>query len=240
MESMTTVLLWAFIAAQLTALFVLGYRNWWRGAPAFMAFLWLSSLQAVVGAVGYPHGSMDALWWHWTWMPVELGVVLAAGATAVEVLWARSSYAMNFHRFSARLIFPFLTWALVGWKWYILPHATWFGWFVLAREWAWVGMTVLVGLVVAFFAMPALDPKPEPRSLVHHSLTFSALLLSHSLMAPLVRLGYDKATVQHVYMAIVIVCCTSWLTLCCPTSPASFVGVDLRHHPSPDVSTRNA
>lgn len=227
MVKMVTVLVYAFILAQLTALFVLASRNWWRGAPAFMTFLLLAALQAVVGAVGYPHAPTDTLWWRWTWMPMELGMILAGAAAAMEIVWTRSSYALNFHRFTARLIFPFLTWALVGYRWRIIPHSTWFGWFVLAREWAWVGMTILVGLVVTFFALPARDPKPEPQSLVRHSWTFAALLLSHALIAPLVRLGWNKDTCQHVYMAIVIVCCASWIMLAIPASVGPLSVIDL-------------
>ncbi len=235
---MATVLLAAFVLAQLITLFVLASRNWWRGAPAFMAFLWLSCLQAITGAVGYPHARTDTLWWHYVWMPIEVGVVLAAGAASAEILWKRSSYAAGFQRFSARFWFPFLTLSLVSWQWYILPHSTLWGWFVLAREWAWTGMTVLVGLVVAFFSVPALNPAPEPKSLISHSWTFAALLFSHALIAPLVRRGFDVATCQHVYMAIVIVCCASWVMLCCPTSRAS-CEVDVSvPHPDPVGSVR--
>ncbi len=237
---MATVLLAAFVLAQLATLLTLASRNWWRGAPYFMAFLWVSCLQAIVGAVGYPHARTDVAWWHYVWMPIEVGVVLVGCAAAFEVLWKRSAYAAGYQQFSMRVMAPLLTCGLVGWEWTIAPHSTFWGWFVLAREWAWVGMTILVGIVVTFFAVPALDPRREPQSLVRHSWTFAALLISHSLIAPLVRRGWDTAICQHTYQAIVIVCCSSWLMLCCPASVALHEAADPMQHPDPDVAARRA
>ena len=218
---LSAALHWLFIASQLIALFVLGWRRWWTAVPAFMTLLFLSCLGAIVGAVGFPHAASDALWWRWTWVPVESSGLLAAIAATIEVIFRRSSYGHWFEKLTCRIWLPMLTACVVGWQWRMGPHDTWFGWFVYAREQAWVGLALMCGLLVTFFATPTHDPHPEPVTLVRHSQIFAALMVAHAIIAPLVRRGLDPAGCQGAYMAVVIVCCTGWLTLCSPASSQS-------------------
>jgi hypothetical protein len=212
---------WLFIAAQLLTLALLGWRRWWSAAPAFMTFLFATCLQTIVGAVGFPHAASDVLWWRWVFAPAEVAAIIAAAAATVEIVFRRSGYGHWFEKLTCRIWLPMLATCCVGWQWHIGEHATWFGWFVYAREQVWLGLALMAALLVTFFSTPTHDPHPEPLSLVRHSQIFVALMVAHAVIAPLVRRGFDPAACQGTYMAVVIVCCAGWLTLCSPTSSQS-------------------
>lgn len=205
-----------FVLAQISTLIALGRRSWWLHARCFMIFLGINCVQSISGMIGRPH---TLEWWHLIWTPVEFVLVIAAIASTFEIIALRTELLDPSERFSWRFGTPTACTAIVGFFWHVRA-ATWYGWLVYAREYIWIWILLVCGMTAIFFYH---KPVPEFRGLRTHFFTFSALMASHALIAPLNRLGYGRNIPQYIFEAITIICCTSWIMFCCPAS--QIVGV---------------
>ena len=218
----SAILGYAFIVSHVALVAVLTGRRWWKGAPCFMALMAATAGQSIISSFGRPHPP-DSPWWNYVWAPSEMLILLLSAAASFEILWHRSSFADRWERFTCRLCIPFFTVGVVMGVHSIGPYSTWFGLFVYVREWVWIGLFVVNGVLAGFLSIPVFDPVKEPRTLERHAYIFLAMMLTHAIIAPLARIGFNAQTCQTVFMAVMIVCCTAWIMLCSPASAQSAV-----------------
>jgi len=209
-----------FLLAQTILVPCLSSRKWWRGAPWFMSLMTCVSAQSIVCSFGRPHAATST-WWHRVWAPSEVVVVLLSVAASVEVLWCRTSFTDKLERFTCRMWFPIVSFGAVMWLRSTGEYETWFGLFIYVREWVWIGLAIMNMMLAGFLAIPTFDPVKEPRTLKVHSYIFLVMILAHATIAPLARIGFNTQICQSAFMAVVIACCTAWITLCSPASARS-------------------
>jgi hypothetical protein len=216
-----------FAASLIATLFVLGWRGWARHAPLFMAFLFLNCVQAVNGMIGKPHGMR---WWHNSWTPIEFVLVGLSILATVEILFQRTNFFEPIDRFWWRFAVLVSATGVIWFFWHV-NSISWYGWLVYAREYVWIWVLLVCAATAIFFYH---NPVVERRGLRTHYFTFSAWLMSHAIIAPMNRIGLGMTVPQHVFQAITICCCASWIIFCAPTTGRPIVvGSSSRNPASP-------